>query len=336
FCWVGFLAALQGFAVEYGVYTLFTRPGALPYGMVLVWLQYWIWIPMIFPLVVFVPLLFPEGRLRSPRWRPVAWLAAIIMVIVTISHAFVPGPIGEEFGSVPNPYGILGVRAALFTVFEVGAVALFAIGLAAAAALLVRLRRSTGAERQQLKWLTYAVALATVAALTASDPTYGALIAITGWLLIPIAVGIAILRYRLYDIDVLVNRTLVYGSLTITLALVYLGGVVLLQSLFRVVAGQGSELAIVVSTLAIAALFNPLRRRIQKFIDRRFYRRKYDAEQVLASFSATVRDEADLDKMTEELLRVVEETMQPTRVSLWLREVSASSPTTQLEESSSR
>jgi hypothetical protein len=176
-------------------------------------------------------------------------------------------------------------------------------------------------ERQQLKWFAYAAGLLVVF-FVANDflfPLVGDLLFLVGIALLPISVGIAILRHRLFDIDVIIRRTLVYGVLTAALALVYFGSVVLLQQLFRVLTGQTSQLAIVVSTLAIAAVFNPLRRRVQEVIDRRFYRRKYDAARTLAAFSATVRDEVDLDRLTAELLRMVEETMQPEHVSLWLR-----------------
>jgi hypothetical protein len=206
--------------------------------------------------------------------------------------------------------------------------------LAAPAAVLVRFWRSRGAERQQLKWLAFAAGLwVGVAALDAlnqqvlrspavdhaTDVLFGAAVAP-----IPIAVGIAVLKYRLYDIDLIINRTLVYGSLTATLALVYVGGVVGLQSAFRALTGQESTLAVVASTLAIAALFGPLRRRVQALVDRRFYRRKYDAVKTLEAFSAKLRDETDLYALTSEVVGVAQETMQPTHVSLWLRPDTAS------------
>jgi hypothetical protein len=185
---------------------------------------------------------------------------------------------------------------------------------------VVRFRRSRGVERQQMKWFVYASALLLL------TPVEGLLSEIFrnvlfGVVLIgmPTAIGIAVLRYRLYDIDLVINRTLVYGSLTVTLVLVYLGGVVSLQYAFRTLTGQGSQIAIVASTLAIAALFNPLRRRVQAFVDRRFYRRKYDAAKTLEAFSAKLRDETDLDALNAELVGVVRSTMQPARVSLWLR-----------------
>jgi hypothetical protein len=199
----------------------------------------------------------------------------------------------------------------------------------AAVALVVRVGRASRVERQQIKWLVYAAALmgvsfgAAVAGERVWDPRWiFVLLGIAAFNCFPIAVGIAILRYRLYDIDVLINRTLVYGLLTLTLAAVYVGGVMGLQGLFGVLTGQEEEqpqLAIVASTLVIAALFNPLRRRVQGFIDRRFYRRKYDARKTLEAFSAKLRDETDLDALSDDLVSVVSETMQPAHVSLWLR-----------------
>jgi hypothetical protein len=205
---------------------------------------------------------------------------------------------------------------------------MFVLIFVAAASLIVRLHHARGVERQQIKWVAYAGALGGGASL----PTYTvfeaadipwlqmvgyvpALIGIVGF---PTAVGIAITRYRLYDIDILINRTLVYGSLTAMLIGLYFGAIVVLQRLFVATTGEGSTLAVVASTLVIAALFNPLRRRIQSFIDRRFYRRKYDARKTLETFSAQLRDETDLETLSDDLVGVVRETMQPAHVSLWL------------------
>jgi hypothetical protein len=200
--------------------------------------------------------------------------------------------------------------------------------LAAAVAMIVRLRRSRGVERQQLKWIASAATVLPLTSLMAVVSWY------MGWylaasvlpflapILIPLAAGYAVLKYRLYDIDLIINRTLVYGSLTATLALVYFGGVASIQTLFRTLTGQEQQpqLAVVVSTLAIAALFNPLRTLIQSFIDRRFYRRKYDAAKTLEIFAARLRDEIDLEALGGDLVSVVRETMQPEHVSLWLNQ----------------
>jgi hypothetical protein len=199
--------------------------------------------------------------------------------------------------------------------------------LASVFSVFVRLASAGGRERQQIKWFAYAAAVLVGALLFGLSPGQlqgtwtWSVVVVTGLSGVPVAVGIAILRYRLYDIDVLINRTLVYGVLTGILALVYFGGVTATHTIFRTLTGQErqSQLAIVISTLVIAALFNPLRRRIQSFIDRRFYRKKYDAAKTLEAFSAKLRDETDLDALSDDLVGVVRETMQPAHVSLWLR-----------------
>jgi hypothetical protein len=201
--------------------------------------------------------------------------------------------------------------------------------------LVVGRRHARGVERQQIKWLLYVGPLFFIAAglhigfyyFWLSEGSWGLwasyLLVIVGGLSGPIAIGVAILRYRLYEIDLLINRTLVYGSLTATLVVLYFGGIVVLQRVFVSLTGQRSTLAVVASTLLIAALFTPLRRRIQSFIDRRFYRRKYDARKTLEAFSAQLRDETDLDALSDDLVGVVRETMQPAHISLWLRRETA-------------
>jgi PAS domain S-box-containing protein len=242
----------------------------------------------------------------------------------TVSVALWPET-AAGFDLVNHP---LGIEVATDTMNPVETI-LYALGLVAAASPLVRLRRSMGVERQQLKWFAYAVAVLATSAILAYVVSESVRVVWLGWASfmlviasvvgLPVAVGIAILRYRLYNIDLLLNRTLVYGALTAVLAAVYFGSIVLFQALFRAFTGQESQVAVVVSTLAIAALFTPLRLRIQSFIDRRFYRRKYDARKTLEAFSAKLRIETDLDALSSELIDVIRETMQPTRVSLWLK-----------------
>jgi hypothetical protein len=232
---------------------------------------------------------------------------------------------------IDNPIGMEGLASPsnlpVFVVFEI----LFAIGVGgAAASVIVRLRRSRGVKRRQLEWFAYVTALFFGGAMltgVVSDVSgvgwlgsISFILSVVGLVCLPIAVGIAVLKYRLYDIDIIINRTLVYGSLTLMLLLVYFGGVTTTQALFRTLTGQQQQpqLAVVVSTLAIAALFNPLRHRIQSFIDRRFFRSKYDARKTLESFSARLREETDLEALDAELVSVVRETMQPEHVSLWL------------------
>jgi hypothetical protein len=201
----------------------------------------------------------------------------------------------------------------------------FFLWFASAASLVVRFRRSGSVERQQIKWLAFAAVAVPVWFLTnapieaASRTLFDVMEALIFVALIPVAAGVAILRYRLYDIDVIINRTLVYGSLTATLVAAYFGGIVVLQRLFVVLTGERSTLAVVASTLLIAALFNPLRSRVQRFVDRRFYRRKYDAAKTLDAFNARLREEIDLEALSDDLVGVARGTVQPAHVSLWLR-----------------
>jgi hypothetical protein len=230
---------------------------------------------------------------------------------------------------IENPLGIEGLESVSELVDALIEAFWYGLGLVAVASLFVRFRRAGGVERQQIKWLAYTASLVVLGAILAYGVysatgvrwtwQVGLTLLAVGFVGTPIAVGIAISRYRLYDIDLLINRTLVYGALTAMLALVYFGDVVLFQAAFRALTGQESQLAIVASTLAIAALFNPLRRRLQAFIDKLFYRRRYDAAKTLEAFSAKLRDETDLDALSDDLVGVVRETMQPAHVSLWLR-----------------
>jgi hypothetical protein len=309
--------AITEVAAEYATYGL---PGA----WVMAWLLSWLWVPAIMLLLCFVPLYFPDGRLVSPRWRWVVRLALFFSVTIAVSSGLSPGEIQEE--GIANPLGIEALRP-VFDLLEIPMLALyFTLLFASAASLVVRFRRSGSVERQQIKWLAFAALAIPVWFLTNSPidafsrTLFLAMDALIFSALIPLAAGVAILTYRLYDIDVVINRTLVYGSLTALLALLYLGGVTGTQAIFSTFSGQQEQpqLAIVVSTLIIAALFNPLRRRIQSFIDRRFYRRKYDARKTLEAFSAKLRDGTDLETLNKELVGMVRETMQPAHVSLWL------------------
>jgi hypothetical protein len=231
-------------------------------------------------------------------------------------------PVNEAPGyEIDNLVGIEGLGYVEdIPVFGVLGVILGVAVIGAVASVVVRFRRSRGIERQQMKWFVYAVAPVLVMPIEDYLPGIISSVALGAVLIgLPAAIGVAVLRYRLYDIDVLINRTLVYASLTALLVAVYVGSVVSLQGLFRTLTGQGSQLAVVASTLAIAALFGPLRRRVQAFIDRRYYRRKYDAAKSLAAFSAKLRDETNLDRLGDDLVSVVRQTVQPEHVSLWLR-----------------
>src|SRR5215210_1692015 len=323
FCLVGLLAGARHFASEYAIYTLLAAPGSLPGGETLAWVSTWAWILNV-GLMVFWGLLFPDGQPPSSRWRWFAWLSVLLFLVGTILEAISPGPLAGH-GPIQNPVGIEGMRNVVSQVHAL----IWLLVLVTAVSVLIRFRRARGVERQQLKWFTYTAAVAagsgTLAYIGSEAISVhwlwlmGFILMLVGFVSLPIAMGIAILRYRLYEIDLIINRTLVYGLLTAILVLSYFGSVTALQSLFSLLTGQGNTLAIVASTLAIAALFNPLRRRIQSFIDRRFYRRKYDAAMILEEFGSKLRDQTDLEKLCEDLGGVVDETMQPAHVSVILR-----------------
>jgi hypothetical protein len=315
-CAIGLIAAVDHFAGEYAVYALLAQPHTLPGGKAMLWLQGWFWMLFI-GLIVFLLLLFPTGRLPSRRWRPFAWVSVAMISGGVIWSSIISPDVG--FNAPPSPVQL----------------SVLLLGGVAAASLVVGRRGARGVERQQIKWLLYVGPLFFIAAglhvgfyyFWLTERSWGLwasyLLVAVGGLSGPMAIGIAILRYRLYEIDLIINRTLVYGSLTAILVALYFVGIVVLQRVFVLLTGQKSTLAVVASTLVIAALFNPLRRRIQDFIDRRFYRRKYDARKTLEAFSAQLRDETDLEALSDDLLGVVRETMQPAHVSLWLRPESA-------------
>jgi len=324
FCASSIAGGMQMFSGQYATMVLSSSDGRLPGGEVAAWLSTVMQSSAV-AAVLFLILLFPTGRLLTPRWRMVAWIAGLAIVASLVSLALRPGPI-RDFRSSRNPFGIEGATAILNSVEAAGGALFLLCFVAAIVSLGLRFYRSRGEERLQLKWFAYAAVLGFLAILFGSvlvpasfDDRFGTLVWTIAPLGLPLSAGIAILRYRLYDIDLLINRTLVYGSLTAMLVTLYFGGIVVLQRLFVILTGQQSTLAVVASTLAIAALFVPLRRRVQGFVDRRFYRKKYDARKTLEAFSAKLRDETDLDALNNDLVGVVRETMQPAHVSLWLR-----------------
>jgi hypothetical protein len=326
FCALGLYAGVGHFAAQYATYAILALPGAAALG----WIHTWSYVPGI-GLLVFLFLLFPDGRLVSGRWRWFAWFTVAVLTLTTIWVALRPGTL-YGLGPIRNPLGMEmatgTLESALILVTDV---LMAAVGLIAASSMFVRLRRAEGVERQQIKWFAYAAAVLVLSIiLYMGEATYKLVSAPwftwVGWALTlasilgtSLAVGIAVLKYRLYEIDTLINRTLVYGALTAILAALYFGGIAVLQRVLVALTGQKSTLAVVASTLLIAALFTPLRRRIQSFIDRRFYRSKYDARKTLEAFSAQLRNETDLEALSEDLVGVVRETMQPAHVSLWLR-----------------
>jgi hypothetical protein len=322
FCAIGLCFGVSHFSAEYAAYALLAPSRSLPGGEAFAWLTSWVWVGGL-GLIVFLDLLFPNGRLPSARWRWFAQFTAIVLLPAAILAALSPGLILSSI--LINPLGIEGLP----NVSRAIEAFMYALVVVGASSMLARLRHAGRIERQQIKWFAYATAVA-ISGVILKNTVYPAVGVMWVWLVglilttvgvvsSPIAMGIAIFRYRLYQIDLIINRTLVYGSLTAVLAAVYLGGVLVLQYAFRTLTGEGTQLAVVASTLIIAALFIPLRRRIQGFIDRRFYRRKYDARKTLEAFSAKLRNQTDLDALSDDLVGVVAETMQPAHVSLWLR-----------------
>jgi hypothetical protein len=355
FCGMGVLYTAGRFTSAYADYAL-VENFAFPGGEYVAWFSSCLWFAVP-TLGVFLILLFPDGRLPSRWWRLVAWAALVGAALAVIGTAFIPDYLIVSHPYVQNPFGIVGVIGGGLTTYELfgasrflGVMLLLTSSLATLFSLILRLHHRRGIERQQITWFLFAaVPLTVFLGLIELDliilnltydfyfrfdflfnngtsifPSWEAFkgvqfVAVFALLSTPVCTYIAILKYRLYDIDLVINRTLVYGSLTVTLVALNFGGIVVLQRLFVLLTGQQSTLAVVASTLLIAALFTPLRRRIQSFIDRRFYRRKYDARKTLEAFSATLRDKTDLDTVSDDLVGVVRETMQPAHVSLWLR-----------------
>jgi hypothetical protein len=332
FCAAACIAAVSHLSVEYAIYALLARPNSLPAGEALAWFASWVWIPYIGCLVLSL-LLFPNGRLPSRRWGWLVWLTVLVTMAGAVWVALSPGAIANlaiaNLGAIRNPLGIEGLPRGYEPVQTIMPALLF---VAAVSTLGLRLHRARGIERQQIKWPAYFAVMATGGSVlydTAISEAIGSsllewagfIISIAALVSFPVSVGIAMVRYRLYEIDTLINRTLVYGLLTAILAGIYFGSVTATQALFRTLTGQEQlpQLVVVASTLVIAALFNPIRRRMQSFIDRSFYRRKYDAAKTLAAFNSRLREVTDLDSLRGDVLGVVRETMQPEHASLWLR-----------------
>jgi hypothetical protein len=331
---IGLLWTLGGMLDYYGYYGA-AMPGSVPFPVGAAGISNWLWVPAVGLLGTYVLLLFPDGSLPSRRWRPLAWLSGAVILLLSLGVMLSSRRLDNLVG-VRNPFGIEGAHW-----LTVGAYAVLPLlplcMLASALSLVLRYRHSSGEERQQIKWIAFAASVVVVLYAIAmiasfffpadSWTTAGSVwwlnlltyAVLSSFALVPMAVGIAVLKYRLYEIDIIINRALVYGSLTATLVALYFGGIVVSQRVFVALTGEQSTLAVVASTLLIAALFTPLRRRIQGFIDRSFYRRKYDAAKTLEGFAMKLRDETDLEALSDDLVGVVRETMQPAHVSLWLR-----------------
>lgn len=331
FCAAGIAIVGSACAQLYADYVIYNKPGAGPLGDVAFWVSSWLFPAGLFATPMFLMFLFPTGKPASHLWRWVVRLAVVVLLIGFVTTAFLPGKVEPpEFG-VENPFGASGELGEVFrTLSTAGQVSLPLWFLLSIASLIDRRRRASGDERQQLRWFGYAASVMAVCfgmafgASAAGLPTTADVFFIIGAIAlacIPLASGLAILKYRLYDIDVVINRTLVYAVLTAVLAAAYVGLVFAFQALLEPFTAE-SDLAIAASTLAVAALFRPVRARVQAFIDHRFYRRKYDAQQTVERFSAHLRDEVDLAALSSRLTGVVAETVQPSHVSLWLREES--------------
>jgi hypothetical protein len=321
FCAFGLGIAASLFLNEFAIYALITEPGSVSGGAVIASVSSWLPITYLGG-ATFLPLLFPDGRV-PPGWRVLAWLTGIDLTAVIVGLAVFPGPI-DGFPGVDNPLGVEMVESMAELLFSLIAL-LIPLALLCWAALMDRFQHSSGVERQQLKWFTFAMAVAISLLIPAGEAVFA-----TGWPVIfvlaglvipPIAVTNAMLQYHLYGIDVIIHRSLVYGALTGVLAIVYVTGVAGAGGLVRAITGQGqTDLVVAASTLAVAGLFRPARSRIQALIDRRFYRLKYDAAKTLDLFSTRLREQIDLESLSKELLGVVQDTMEPEQVSLWLRE----------------
>ena len=333
----GLVAALLIFADSYFVRGAIVTPGSLPAAQIAGWIGSVLW-PSGFLFLSLLLLLFPDGRLPSPRWRPVAVALAISWSLVILSNAFTPRTTTQQGVRFTNPMGIAALGHPGWKAVGQGAVVIAIATLGGAAlAPLLRFRRADSVQRQQLKWFAFGVGISTVTLLVALAvqgilpivTTVLATVAFAGVLVgLPAAVGLAILRYRLYDIDRLLNRTLVYATLTAVLGLGYAGAVLALGQLFGGVGERTPSWAVAGATLAVAALFQPARRRIQAVVDRRFNRRKYNTAKTIQAYSTRLRDQVDLDTLSAELLAVVDQTMEPTRISLWLRPSTSGSPGT--------
>lgn len=320
---LGFGAELLFVTQSYGLYGAVTAPGALPAAGTVMWLSTWTWALPVSALVVAL-LVFPDGRPINRRWWSVAWIALGSGILQGLADAY-RTPLVLTDLPMDTPLGTPFPLEPLNVISGIGTLAWSVATLAACASLIVRFRRAAGIERQQLKWVAYGSAIATLGLVSASvtyaapelAPIGGAVASLTV-LLIPISAALAILRYRLYDVDVVIERTLVYGALSAVVAATYWILVLLLQSALQPITA-GSELAVAASTLATLALVQPLRRRIQRSVDRRFYRGRYDAERALDRFTTELAGEVELDAVRASLIATVGETLQPSQASIWLR-----------------
>lgn len=318
----GLSAGFSGFAQEYSTRAVLIAPGSLPGAIALAWLASWSFSFFVAPLLTLIPQLFPTGRPLGPRWKPLQWCGVAVPLLMLFLFGLSPGPL-ENATFIENPLGPSGALADTHAALQEPLNALLLLMVAASGfALAVRFRRARGAERQQLKWVVSSVVVCTLAlaGMLGSNTKASQILMNVAVLTLPVAIGIAITRYRLYDIDVLINRTLVYAATSAGLVVTYAVSVIALGSALRPLTGSG-DLAVAGSTLVVVALFAPLRSRIQRAVDQRFYRFRYDAARTLEGFGARLRDEVDLDDVRADLLEVVHDTVRPAHASVWLRPV---------------
>jgi len=323
----GVLSGIQCFCEEYAIYGVVARPGSLPAPEILGWINSWIWVSIVALVAIFVPLLFPTGHFLSPRWRLAGIATAGMTVYLTTALMFQDGPLNNA-PFVVNPFGVFGFKVidaatgSASAPFLIGYGGLVVCATAAAASVVARFRAARGIERQQMKTLAFGGFVLALGAAAGGglqeQGKFGQLFFIATLQVVPIAVAVAVLRYRLYEIDVLINRALVYGATTAAIAVAFFAGIVILQTALRPITG-GSELAVAASTLVCFALFQPIRRRMQSTVDRRFYRSRYDGARTLDRFSAELAGEVDLAAVRGSLIDAVGETVQPTHASVWLR-----------------
>ena len=322
---IGFVYALMQFSAAYALYGLVVDPGSLPLADVMAWLSHLIWAPA-YVLLILLPLVFPDGRLPSRRWRPVIWIACAALVLIVVPSAIASWPYRAPQPVLPaTGPGRRPTPAVADLLQYLGLIVALVVAVAGVAAIVIRFRRSVGAEHQQIKWFASAIFVEFVVIFITSapglviPPPFDAITAIVVAPLIPVAVGIAILRYRLYDIDRIISRTVSYGAVTAILAVVFLGTVLVSQTMLASFF-NGTPVAVAASTLLVAALFQPLRRRVQSVVDRRFNRSRYDAERTAAAFSGRLRDEVDLANLYADVRGVVAATVAPVTVDVWIHQ----------------
>jgi hypothetical protein len=309
--------ALAGITENLAFQGLYHDPGSVPGAIGFAWLYAWIWYPTV-GLLGFVLLLYPTGTVPGPRWRFVSWALGVVLAVMTLGYMFYPGPLDKDTRLPDNPLGIDALRGVFDRSDNAASISVAGLVVAAVISVIVRFRRSRGDERQQMKWMAFAAGLLGAGFVAQGVLGLGDVAFSVAISTLPLALGVALFRYRLYDIDRVINRTLVYGASTALLGGAYVGLVIASEAVFEPVAG-GSSVAVAISTLVVAGLFLPVRTRVQRFVDRRFYRSKVNAEETLARFGAQLRRESDLDTILGELHGAVREATQPTQVWLWLR-----------------